>query len=331
MNQCKTALLCLAGALAPAGLMAQDSLSSLFPDTALTEPHRPVQTTFKSTIIVNAQSNETVHKHNLVFNVSHRFDDIAGDFGGVSTFFGLDNSTDIKIFFEYGISDRLMVGLGRAKGSPEFRKVTVPFNNLSELWEGKVKYRLLQQTADDAVPLAITVFANGVVSSREADPDVSSDAHFEKGGDRWSFMGQLILARKFSEHFSLALLPTLLHRNAVAFQDEDNLLALGLGLRWQFNHHMAIVADGFMPFRSAASRDYFSANGITFYAPISLGWEIETGGHVFHIDFTNATAILENQFIPYTTRDWGQGQFRWGFNIARTFSLGARAQAKRWP
>lgn len=304
----------------------ENNLDSLFADSTLMPGHQMVINTFKSPVIVNAQSNETLHKHELVFNVSHRFDDIAGDNGGVKTFFGLDNSTDIKIFFEYGISDRLTVGVGRAKGSPEFRKVSVPFNNLSQLWEGKVKYRLLRQTTDNHVPIAVTLFANAVVSSRSSDAAAASDTHFNNFSDRWGFTGQVIVARKFSERFSFAVLPTYIHRNYVAFMDESNFYALGLGGRWQFNRHMAIIADYFIPFRSKESTDYFSAHGVTFYAPLSIGWEIETGGHIFHIDFTNATAILENQFIPYTTRSWGKGEFRWGFNISRTFMLFSKSK-----
>lgn len=319
---CSLGLLLFSLCFFPASISAQDNgLGQLFSDSALTPGHQPVINTFKSPVIVNAQSNETLHKHDLVFNISHRFDDIAGDNGGVKTFFGLDNSTDIKIFFEYGISDRLTVGVGRAKGSPEYRYIGVPFNNMSELWEGKIKYRLLQQTTDNHIPVAVTLFANAVASSRSSDPSPVSDAHFKNFSDRWSFTGQVIVARKFGKRFSLAILPSYIRRNYVAFMDAHNFYALGMGGRWQFNPHMAIIVDYFIPFRSKESKDYFSENGIEFYAPLSVGWEIETGGHVFHIDFTNATAILENQLIPYTTRRWGKGEFRWGFNISRTFSL----------
>lgn len=301
---------------------AQD-LSGLFADSTMKPPGEPVLNTFKSTMIVNAQSNETLHKHDLVFNISHRFDDIAGNGGGVKTFFGLDNSTDVKIFFEYGITDRLEVGIGRSKGSPEYNEVEVPFNSLTQLWEGKIKYRLIRQTDDGRVPLSITLFGNAVVSSMHTDT-AHADANFQNFSDRWSFTGQVILARKFSERLSLAVLPTLVHRDLVAPGDKQDLVALGLGGRWQFNRHMAIIADYFLPFRSSSEKDYFSGHGVTFRNPLSIGWEIETGGHVFHIDFTNATAILENQFIPYTTRSWGKGQFRWGFNISRTFTIGKK-------
>src|SRR5690242_4631758 len=160
---------------------AQDNLSSLFQDST-GQVHAPVIATFKSDHIVNAQSNETLHKHDLVFNVSHRFDDIAGSHGGIRTFFGLDNSTDIKIAFNYGISDRLSVGAARAKGSPEVRAGNVPFNSLNQLWEGSLKYQLLRQTTDNHVPLAVTLFANAVTTGRSSVADPSSDAHFEDFG-----------------------------------------------------------------------------------------------------------------------------------------------------
>ncbi|GAA4308274.1 DUF5777 family beta-barrel protein [Compostibacter hankyongensis] len=310
-----------------APVAAQESLSRLFSGDSLQQP-QPVTATFKSDHIVNGQSNETLHRQDLVVNISHRFDDIAGKYGGIKTFFGLDNSTDIKIQLEYGISDRLTAGLARAKGAPEARATAIGFNSETQLWEGSLKFRLLQQTTDNKVPLAITLFSNAVISSRAALDDPTSDISFSDFGDRWSFTGQAIIARKFSDNFSLAVLPTYSRRNLVAFGDMNNLFSLGLGGRIKFTRHMAIIMDCFLPFRSRESRDYFKQQDITFYPPLAIGWEIETGGHVFHINFTNSTALLENQFIPYTTRSWTHGGFRWGFNISRTFSLSPRQSRK---
>lgn len=298
--------------------LCQNDLSALFNDSS-DALRQPVIATFKSDFIVNAQSNETLHQHELVLNITHRFDDIAGEFGGIKTFFGLDNSTDIKIGLEYGITDRLTVGIARAKGAPEARAGALDFNSLKELWEGKVKYRLLQQTTDDHMPVAVTLFANAVVSSMAASKAPTSDIYFQKFSDRWSFTGQLIIARKFSNQFSLAILPTYIKRNRVAYGDKNNLFALGIGFRLKITKTMAIILDYFEPFRSRKSRDYFKQQGVKFYNPLAIGWEIQTGGHVFHINFTNSTAILGNQFIPYTTRAWAKGEFRWGFNISRTF------------
>lgn len=321
MYSFRTTSLIIGLLIAGTQLYAQQNLSSLFSDSTLNPPNQPVIGTFASPYIVNAQSNETLYKHSLTLYIAHRFDDIAGKYGGVKTLFGLDNAPDVKVGFQYGISNRLTVGIGRYKGAPEVRYLKVPFNTISELWFGEIKYRLLQQTENNHIPLAITLYGNALASSRAEDPNPSSDAHFNNFSDRWSFMIQAIFARKFSDKLSFAIIPIYLRRDYVAFGDENNMYALGIGGRWKFNRSMAIVADGFVPFRSAASRNYFKSNGITFYAPISIGWEIVTGGHVFHIDFTNANAISGNQMIPYTTRSWGKGEFRWGFNLSRTFTL----------
>ena len=107
----------------------------------------------------------------------------------------------------------------------------------------------------------------------------------------------------------------------VVFMDVNDMFALGVGGRLRFSNRVALVVDYFLPFREQASKDYFEGRGIKFYNPLGVGVEIETGGHVFHLNFTNSTAILENQFIPETTTTWRNGQFRWGFNISRRFSL----------
>jgi uncharacterized beta barrel domain-containing protein DUF5777 len=325
-NQRKANLLRMAGLFAVmachAVVHAQDELSRLFRDS--TETRQPVKATFKSGQLVNAQSSETLYKHELWVDIVHKFDDIGGAFGGVKTFFGLDVATDVKIGFDYGLTDRLTVGIARAKGAPEEREGAVPFNSLTELWEGTMKWRAIRQTSDDHIPLSVTLYGNAVVSSRAALEDSSSDAHFQAAGERWGFMGQGILARKFNTNFSLALSASWLRRNLVAYQDRNNLFALGIGCRIKFTRRMAVIVDYFHPFRDAASRGYYKLQGIRFYDPLGVGLELETGGHVFHINFSNAPAVLENQFIPYTTRSWTRGEFRLAFNVGRSFTLGGK-------
>lgn len=302
-----TALLLVAPAV-----MAQDDLSKMFGKDSVSSG--PVIATFKSTRIINGQSNETLKKGELDFRVAHRFGDLGGDAGGSKTFFGIDNSTDIRIAFEYGITDRLMVGLSRAKGS----------GNFSQMYEGLAKFRILQQTLDNRIPLGITVFGNAVVTSMKSSTVESDAAYFDNFSSRMSYTGQVILSRKFGNILSLAVLPTYVHRNRVVHMDVNDMFALGLGGRLRFSKRLALVVDYFLPFREQASKDYFEGRGVKFYNPLGVGLEIETGGHVFSVNFTNSTAILENQFIPETTSTWLEGQFRWGFNISRRFSLGGK-------
>ncbi len=244
--------------------------------------------------------------------MAHRFGDIGGSGGGSSTFFGLDNSTDIRIAFEYGITDRLTTGVSRSKGS----------GNFSQMWEVLGKYKLLQQTHDNRIPVGVTVFANAVVSSMKSSPDKADPNYFDKFSDRASYVAQAVIARKFGNLLSLALSPTFVHRNRVGYKDMNNMMALGLGGRLRFSNRVALVADYFYSFRNSESTEYYESRGIEFYNSLGVGVEIETGGHVFHLNFTNATAILENQFIPETVTTWKNGQFRWGFNISRRFSIG---------
>lgn len=300
-------------------VIAQNDLSKLFDDSTSKQEHVPVIATFKSFQIINAQSNETVHKQDLLFVVGHRFGDVAGTNGGVKNFFGLDNSSDILIAFDYGISDRLSVGIGRAKGAANGVNT-----DQKQLFYLNMKYRLLQQTIDDHIPVSITLFGNGLISAMEKSNILTSDANFQQFGDRMAYLAQAIIARKFNDQFSLALLPSYVRRNYVPFMDMNNIFALGVGWRLKVNKSMAVVADYFHTFRSEESKSYFeSQKGFEFYNPLGIGFEIETGGHVFNVGFTNATAILDNQFIPSTSSSWTKGGFRWGFSITRTFSFDA--------
>lgn len=297
--------------VAPA-VMAQSDLSTMFGKDSVSR--EPVIATFKSTRIINAQSNETLKKGELDFRVAHRFGDLAGENGGAKTFFGMDNSSDIRIAFEYGITDRLMVGVSRAKGS----------GNFSQLYEGLAKFKVLQQTIDNRIPLGVTVFGNAVITSMKSSTDEVDASYFDNTSSRMTYTGQIVLSRKFGNILSLAVLPTYIHRNRVVYMDVNDMFAVGVGGRLRFSKRLALVVDYFLPFREKASKDYFKGRGTKFYNPLGVGLEIETGGHVFSVNFTNTTAILENQFIPETTSTWLEGQFRWGFNISRRFSLGGK-------
>ncbi|MDB5021147.1 MAG: hypothetical protein JWQ28_2274 [Pedobacter sp.] len=289
---------------------AQDDLEK---ELATTTPgHQKVTSTFKSTKLINGHSNETLYKNDFDFKVDHRFGDIAGNNGGIKQFFGLDNSTDIRIGFEYGISDHLTVGLARAKGATA----------VSQLYEGSLKFRLLEQTTDNQVPLAVTLFGSNTIAAVKASEDPTSATAYNKFSDRMNYVGQVILARKFNSNFSFELMPTYIHRNFTAFRDQNTLFALGAGGRMKFSKRMALVVDYFIPFRNSADKAYLEEkNAAKFYDPLGVGLEIETGGHIFHINFTNATAIEEMQLIPSTTSSWTKGQYRWGFSIARRFSF----------
>jgi hypothetical protein len=280
------------------GVYAQDNLLDLLADS-VADSNQKVFATFKTTRIVNGHSIETVKKRGLDFRVTHHFGDVAGDAGGVHTLYGMDQASDIRIAFEYGVNDDFTIGIGRSK--------------IGELIDGYLKYRVLSQTQDNRIPVSTTFLINsGLTPQKNVAGDYNNPAH------RFSYTYQVLIARKFNQKFSFQLMPTLLHRNYLSDgNDQHDLFSLGAGVRLKLTQRFALLADYFYTFSELRQK-----NGSGFYAPLGVGIEIETGGHVFHMFFTNNAGIVENVFIPNTTSSWLEGEFKFGFNISRTFTIG---------
>ncbi len=291
-------------------LVAQDSLLNIGDNTA--DAKKPVKI-FNSQKAINANTTEVVGKGKMEFKVMHNFGDIGGDFGGLKNFFGLDNASDIKIAFEIGLGKRFDILFARAKGAGQQQK----------LWEMGIKYQLLQQLENDpAHPLSVAFFANAVIAANKASALDNLDHSFRDISDRTSNTFQLIIAKKMGQ-VSLQLNPTLVTRGYAISYDQKSIFALGGALKVPVMRNLNLVVDYFHPFRSQSSKDSFAvqATPLKFFDPLGIGFEIVTPGHVFHLNFTNATETLENRYIPRTVTSWGKGQFRWGFTIARQFSL----------
>jgi hypothetical protein len=265
---------------------------------------------FSSPKLINANTTELLSKGILEFKVTHNFGDIAGDNGGIENFFGLDNATDVRIGFQYGLSKRINLIAARAKGAGSVR----------QLYEVGFKYRLMQQANDSRHPLSVTLFANTVVSAMKADTIAGLESSFDNFSDRLSQTVQLLIAKKFG-NISLQISPTMVNTNYVVSGDDNTLFALGGAFRLPVKGRFSFLVDYFHTFRSQESKDFFKAQGIKFYDVLGVGIELLTEGHVFHLNFTNATEILENRFIPRTVTSWGKGQYRWGFTVSRDFDL----------
>jgi hypothetical protein len=277
-----------------------------------TKEKKPVQI-FSSDKAINALTTETVGKGKLAFKVSHNFGDLAGNSGGLQNFFGLDNSTDVRIAFQVGLSKRLDLVAGRAKGAgPQQR-----------LFETGLKFKLLEQIEDDAShPLSVALYANAVIASGKASSFPDQDHSFSDFSDRTSHVFQLIIARKMGK-LSLQLNPAWLTRGYAISYDQQSMFALGGAVKLPLvANRLNLLIDYFHPFRTESVKDSFRIkDNIRFYDPLGVGFEIITSGHIFRLNFTNATEILENRFIPRTISSWGKGQFRWGFTISRNFTL----------
>lgn len=280
------------------GAAAQDDLLDLLADSSL--GNEPVLATFKSSRIINAHTVETVRKSNLDFRIGHRFGNIGkGSGGGVHSLYGFDNSADINIAFEYGLTNDFTIGVSRSK--------------LQEALQGSLKYRVLHQTENDNVPISLTLFSSSVLL-----PGKNLDGRFDKFSHRASYVYQAIFARKFNPGFSFEIIPTLIHRNWVLDpKDENTNFAIGGGGRIKITKRTAILVDCFYTFSDFRQKN----RGIYKMPPLSLGWEAETGGHVFTMMFSNASALLENDFLVNTTDSWGKGGFKFSFIISRTFKV----------
>ncbi|MES1226972.1 MAG: DUF5777 family beta-barrel protein, partial [Bacteroidota bacterium] len=173
-------------------------------------------------------------------------------------------------------------------------------------------------------PFSLTVFANTVVSSMTENGDAGYENSFRKFSDRTSEVIQLMIARKFGK-ISLQLSPTFVTRGLVIPGDDKSIFAIGAGIRVPITPNLFFIADYFHSFHSQKSKDLWAVDtlnrNLKFYDAIGAGFEILTHGHVFHINFTNATELLENRFVPHTVTSWGKGQFRWAFTISRNFTI----------
>jgi hypothetical protein len=284
-------------------LAAQDDLLLLLQEENVEEK---VKNTFKSTTIINAQTNETVSRKVLDFRITHRFGNMGQQVGGGGhNLWGFDNASNIRFSFDYGITDKLQAGIGRSK----FR----------EQIDGSLKYKVLEQT-NARIPISVTLF-----SITAFTPERNIAGRYEKAVHRFSYAHQVIIARKFSDRISFAVLPTLVHRNIVDSDinpvnqaiETNDVFAVGFAGRIKLTQRTILVADYFYNFS-----DYRKNNPVRpHYNPLSIGVEIETGGHVFHINLSNSAGIIENDFILNTRDSWMEGGFKLGFHISRVFYL----------
>lgn len=269
----------------------------------------PVFQTFKDRWVINTPSVETLPKRKLDFRVAHRFGDIAGKSGGWTTFYGFENAADVAFGLEYGLNNRLTVGFGRSKGAGQ----------LGQLLTGSLKYNVLHQQVD-GYPISLTVVGFETISASQKSSDPSSLNYFEKFSHRIIYHTALLAARKFSSRISVQLSGGLTHRNVVAAGDVNTIFHAGLATRIQVTKALGIIGDFTLPLNGRQS-PFKSGGNRTYYPPLGIGFEFETGGHVFQVNFTNSKGIVPTDYIPYTISNWLDGQYRVGFTISRIFNL----------
>ncbi|MDB5114743.1 MAG: hypothetical protein JWQ79_235 [Mucilaginibacter sp.] len=255
---------------------------------------------FKSTRLVLSQTTEMVKKNNFNFQIIHRFGDIAGKDGGPQTAFGIDRVNDVFFGFEYGISDNLNVDLGRS--------------TIGQLVQLELKYAIVHQTSDNSSPFALTVLG---------EAGAHPYATYPTFGSRLSYLAQAIFARQFAPGFSLQVSPTFVSNNTpYPAGSEEQFFALQGAARFKLTNHMGFILDYAHPFSS------FRDNTYSFQDPLGIGYEVETGGHVFTLNISNANSVSEINMLSNTQQRYSRGQYRIGFTISRMFDFNPKNKDK---
>jgi hypothetical protein len=227
------------------------------------------------------------------------------------SYFGFDNASDIRWSFDYGITDNLTVGIGRSR----FR----------ETYDGSFKWRFLEQTTDFKIPVSVALYCDLAYTSMKTSQlynGIQKDFQTNEL-HRVNYFSQLIIASKITSWLSLEIMPSYLHRNFIKeainpnndAQDVNGFFSLGFGGRLKLTKRMSIIGDYYYNFAP------YYQNNPNMFNPLALGFELETGGHVFSMYFTNAPALLENSYLVSTSDTWTKGQIKFGFFISRTFAF----------
>jgi len=271
---------------------AQDLLSQL---SESAEPEKEfVFQTFKGTRVVNGHSVEVKGKGELEFIIGHRFGTINS---GAYNFFGWD-AAYIRFGLEYGLTSKLGIGVGRS--------------SFNKIYDTYLKYMVVRQSKGGGSPITITTF--GSIGFQTVDQELSLQS-------KMYYSAQVLMARKFSSNFSLQLSPTFIHANQVDQMKENNdQFALGFQGRYKITRSLAINAEYF-----------YRANPVSggpYYDPIGIGLDIETGGHVFQLIFSNTQGMVDRTYVGQTDGNFFEGDIHFGFNITRTFQLKKERPAK---
>lgn len=274
--------------------LAQDDLMKMLEAETTDKSKTEYATaTFKTTRLINGHSIENVAVGVLDFRISHRFGFISS---GAYELWGLDNAS-MRLGFDYGLTKRLMIGIGRSTYQKQY--------------DGFAKFKILRQSSG-AKNMPLSISAVGTVMYKSLKFDDPTRTNYQSSN--FYYCGQVIFARKFSESLSLQLMPTLVHYNFVpTANDPNDLFSIGAGGRFKLSKRVSVNVEYYYQLPA----NQFAGT----YNSLSVGFDVETGGHVFQLYMTNSTGMTERTFISETTGDFFKGDIRLGFTISRVFTI----------
>ncbi len=262
---------------------------------------KPMKYTFENTILINSQTTETLKKRTLQFGIQHRFGriDQGTKAGNNFDLFGIMGVANIRIGLNYGITDRLTIGLGATKKNFVY--------NLQ--W----KYKILAQTKKAGMPISLTYFGNVAVATIKND-------NYENFSNRLSYFHQLMIARKFSKTLSLQLSPSISYFNMVDTLDNKKVEHLNFGI--SLAGRIKVSPSGSIMFefnQPITISDY--GDGKKTKPGIGIGYEIASRGHGFQLFVTNAINLIDQYNMVENTNDFFKGEIFIGFNISRNWNF----------
>ncbi|MFK5958668.1 MAG: DUF5777 family beta-barrel protein [Lutibacter sp.] len=244
---------------------------------------------FKGLKIVNLESTKLVAKKDFYFVIAHRFGSVKG---GIKQLFGLDQSS-IRFSFIFGLTDNLNVGVSRS--------------SFNKTYDFTIKYKIINQQ-ENSFPFTIVGF-NGLAINSQIESSNYLNFEFKH---RLAYISELLISRKVNDYFSIQIVPIIIHENYVENIIQDNTqYALGGGLRYKISNFISLSLDYVNHLNRAKNSLYNN--------PLSIGVDIETGGHIFQLIFSNAQTMYDSGFITNASGDWGDGNFFFGFNLSRVF------------
>jgi len=298
----KFRLLVLSSLFFSIGAIAQDvNLDSLL-DTEMKAKNEGKkqysEATFKTTRLIDGHTVETTQRGVLDLKVSHRFGTLNSGFYNI---FGLDQAS-IRIGMDYGITNSLTIGGGRS--------------SFEKQYDFFLKYRLLRQSeGNNTMPVSLTLFTSMMIETDTTTLKSKKNISVTpRTSDKLSYAYQVLIARKFSSAFSLQLVPTMIHENlADSTFNPNDIFALGGGARLKLTPRSSINVEYYYVLPA------YKLPGT--YNTFSIGYEIETGGHVFQVHLSNSTGMTERTFVAENTGQWSKGDIHFGFNISRVFTI----------
>lgn len=262
--------------------------------------NKPVKHTFEHSMLINNQTIKTFKKNSLQFGIQHRFGRINQGFEEGKNFdlFGILGTANIRVGVNYSITDKMSLGLGATK------------NNY--LYDIQWKYKVLQQTKSNAIPITIVYFGNTSVKTVKED-----DLIFV---NRLSYFHQLLIARKFNSRLSLQVAPLISYFNLVDTIGEKDAKHINFGSSFSGRFNVSPQGSIILEYNQPFTVSDFS-NDLKTLPDVGIGFEIATKGHIFQFFITSAISIINQYNMVENTNNFAEGEVFLGFNISRNWNF----------